>query len=113
MLGGLGDITLHRFMDSLWGMDVDHRWSISSYFFSLGHGTISWGSKKQVTVATSSTEAEYMASCCATKEAMWLWSLLGLIGFKQQGSTYFFFLQQHWLKCARKGPITSQANQTY
>ena len=52
-------------------------------FFSLGSGLISWSSTEQQTVATSFTEAEYMASCYGAKEAVWLWSLLKLIGFSQ------------------------------
>lgn len=35
-------------------------------------GAISWGSKKQQTVALSSTEAEYMAVSMACQEANWL-----------------------------------------
>ena len=38
----------------------------------LNHATISWGSKKQVTVALSSCEAELMAASEAAKEAVYL-----------------------------------------
>lgn len=42
----------------------------------LAGGAMSWRSRKQTFVATSSCEAEYIASCLATKEAFWLSRLL-------------------------------------
>jgi hypothetical protein len=38
----------------------------------LNSGAISWKAKKQTIVATSSTEAEYIALENSTKEALWL-----------------------------------------
>jgi hypothetical protein len=38
----------------------------------------------------SSTEGEYMATCHATKEALWLRTLLQLIGFSQNGPTMIY-----------------------
>lgn len=35
-------------------------------------GAVTWQSKRQPTVALSSTEAEYMALCSAAQEAIWL-----------------------------------------
>lgn len=85
-LGG-PHLRLKGWTDSDWGSNPDDRHSISAYLFSLGGGAISWSSKKQPTVSTSSTEAEYIASCHATKEAVWLWTLLKLIGFEQLSAT--------------------------
>jgi hypothetical protein len=48
--------------------------------FVMAGGAISWESKLQTTVATSSTEAEYMAASDAAKEAVWLRRLLGDLG---------------------------------
>jgi hypothetical protein len=42
----------------------------------LARAAISWSSKKQPSVALSSTKAEYIASTHATKEAIWLQQLL-------------------------------------
>ena len=42
----------------------------------LAGGAVSWSSKKQTSVALSSTEAEYIASVHAAKEAIWLKRLL-------------------------------------
>jgi hypothetical protein len=46
----------------------------------MAGGAISWKSKLQTTVATSSTEAEYMAASDAAREAVWLRRLLGDLG---------------------------------
>lgn len=60
------------FSDADWASDVDRRRSCTGYVFTLQGGAISWNSKRQPTVALSSTEAEYMALASATQEAMWL-----------------------------------------
>ena len=64
------------FSDSDWAGDVDTRKSTSGYTFFIGSSLISWSSKKQATVAKSSTEAEYVALSGATQEAIWLRRLL-------------------------------------
>jgi hypothetical protein len=64
------------YADSDWGGDLEARRSTSGYVFTLGGAAISWSSKRQQTVALSSTEAEYMALCSATQEAIYLKALL-------------------------------------
>ena len=44
--------------------------------FKIGDSTASWCSKKQVTVAKSSTEVEYVALSIASQEAIWLRQLM-------------------------------------
>ena len=46
----------------------------------MNNGCISWRSKKQSTVALSSTEAEYMALTEAAQEAIWLKAFLHELG---------------------------------
>jgi hypothetical protein len=46
----------------------------------LNMGPISWTSAKQQCVATSTTEAEYIALCEASKQGQWLRALLQEIG---------------------------------
>jgi hypothetical protein len=86
---GSTKVLLMGWMDSNWDTDIDNHHSISGYMFSLGGSTISWSAKKQPTIATSSAEGEYMASCHATKECMLLRTLLKLIGFAQLDPTSF------------------------
>ena len=45
-------------------------------FFSLGSRPISWCSKRQPTVALSSTEAEYRLAAMAAQESTWLKQLM-------------------------------------
>ena len=66
------DMSLLGYVNTDWAGDVDDRHSISGYTFITAGGAISWLSKKQPSVALSSTEAECMAAAAAAKEATWL-----------------------------------------
>ena len=68
------------FADASWASDLDSRRSMTGYVFFLNGSVVSWKSKRQPTVATSSTEAEYMALYSSTQEAVWLRLLLSDIG---------------------------------
>ncbi|CAH9086016.1 unnamed protein product [Cuscuta europaea] len=69
-------LTLHAYADADWAGDIDTRHSTSAYVVFLGRNPISWSSKKQSTVARSSTEAEYRAIASASAELTWLRNLL-------------------------------------
>lgn len=69
------DDTLIGYCDADYGSDTLDRRSVTGYLFLLQGGAVSWNSKKQSTVALSTTEAEYMAMSSATQEAIWLRSL--------------------------------------
>ena len=68
--------SLFGFTDSDWGNCPDNRKSYTGYCFILSGSVISYESRKQVTVALSSTESEYMALSDGTKEAIYLKKLL-------------------------------------
>lgn len=55
----------------------EDRKAISGYAFLIDGGAVSWSSKKQEIIALSTTEAEYVATTHASKEALWLRSLIG------------------------------------
>ena len=69
------------YSDSDWAGDPDTRRSTSGYVFFIGQALVSWSSRKQATVAKSSTEAEYVALSGATQETIWLRRLLTDINF--------------------------------
>jgi Reverse transcriptase (RNA-dependent DNA polymerase) len=76
---GTSDLTpqLVGFTDSDWASNQDDRRSVTSYVFILSGGPISWASRRQRTVAQSTTEAEYMATAEAVKETIWWRRFLG------------------------------------
>ena len=89
------------YSDADWAGDVDTRRSTSGYVFQYGNGTISWSTKKQTTVAKSSTEAEYVALSLATQEAVWLRRLLYELGKKSDSSTVIYEDNQGAIELAK------------
>jgi transposase InsO family protein len=67
---------IQAYTDADWGGDIDTRKSTTGYVVKLNGDTISWSSKKQATVATSSAEAEYMAIAATAQEVRWVQQLL-------------------------------------
>jgi len=65
---------------------MDRR-SYTGYAFLMAGCPITWESRKQRTVALSSTESEYMALSEASKEGLYIRRLLEDLGLKQQSST--------------------------
>ena len=73
-------IKLEGYIDADWaGYKADRR-SSSRFVFSLGSGAIPWTSKKQQTVALSSTEAEYRGAAVVACQVVWLKRILKDLG---------------------------------
>ena len=68
------NLELHAYADASWANKIGRR-SVSGYAWFYAGGLILHASKKQVTVALSSTEAEYMAVMHVIQEGLWLKSL--------------------------------------
>ena len=72
---------LKAYSDSDYAADKLNRKSILGYVYMFGGGPISWMSRKQKSVATSTTEAEYMALSTCAKEGLWIAQLLKDMGY--------------------------------
>ena len=70
-------LKLEAFSDVDWGGNLDGRTSTSAFIIYLGGNPISWMSKRQRTVARSSTEAEYRSVAHTAAEVRWISHLLG------------------------------------
>jgi hypothetical protein len=75
------------YVDAAYGTDTSTRRSVTGLAFTLGGGAIAYRSKLQPVVATSSTEAEFIAAVQAAKMAKYLRSVLHDLGFPQHTAT--------------------------
>ena len=83
--GCSGDGKLTDYTDSDWANDSHDRKSQGGHIFIVGGGAVSWQSRKQDLVATSTLEAEYIACSEASREARWLQQLQRDIGDQPDG----------------------------
>lgn len=63
---------LEAYCDADYANDITTRKSVSGMVFKYSGGAICWESRRQQCVSLSTTEAEYVAACEATKELIWL-----------------------------------------
>ncbi|KAK8667652.1 hypothetical protein V6N13_007800 [Hibiscus sabdariffa] len=70
--GGEEQLSIKGYTDASFQTDKDDSRSQSGFVFRLNGGAVSWKSSKQDTVADSTTEAEYIATSEAEKEAVWI-----------------------------------------
>nr|GEX49023.1 hypothetical protein [Tanacetum cinerariifolium] len=78
---------LKGYCDSDWAGSIEDRRSTSGYCFLFGTTVVSWRSKKQATVALSSTEAEYVSATESACQAVWLRRILADMGQVQVEAT--------------------------
>jgi hypothetical protein len=83
------ELDLHAFSDADWAGDILTRRSTTGYIIFAAGGPISWQSKLQTTVATSSMESEYMAMYAGMQELVWIRGVLKELGRPQRESTPF------------------------
>ncbi|CAK1600987.1 unnamed protein product [Parnassius mnemosyne] len=67
---------LEAYSDADYAKDTSTRRSLTGYVFMKNEAAVTWATQRQHSVALSTTEAEFMAACSATKEAIWLKRLL-------------------------------------
>jgi len=84
------NFSLKGYSDSDWGGSAEDGRSTTGNCFLLGSAAVCWSSKKQATIALSTTEAEYVAVTATSCQAVWLRRLMGDIGMKQNKATEIF-----------------------
>lgn len=87
---GNSSMPLLGYSDADWASTTEDRRSTTGWIFQYGGGAVSWKSRRQPTVALSTTEGEYMAMSDAAKEAMWLRRLADDLGCKEGVVKMFF-----------------------
>jgi hypothetical protein len=79
--------TLRCYTDADWAGDRNDRRSTSGFACFLGDSLVSFGSKKQLSVAISTCEAEYLAAGTCVQEVLWLRQLLSELHVTPRGPT--------------------------
>lgn len=75
---------LTGYVDADWANDTTDRKSTSGYVFQVFGNPISWSSKKQMIIAKSTCEAEYVALSEACGEGIWLSKVITDLGIDPQ-----------------------------
>jgi hypothetical protein len=75
-------------------MDLEDRESCIGALLKLNNGPVAWLSRKQPCTASSTTEAEYLATHVATKKLLWEHWLLQQFGHLQRHPTALYFDNQ-------------------
>lgn len=83
-------LTLHAFFDADWAGNYDDFTSTSAHIVYLGANPVTSSSKKQKTVARSSTEVEYRAVADTAAELRWITNLLNELGLKSESQPVIY-----------------------
>ena len=78
---GSKPILTEGFSDANWAGCRNSRKPTSGFVFLIAGRAVSWRSKKQTCVATSTCQAEFIALCLAAKESIWISRLLADLQF--------------------------------
>ena len=97
----LGDGVLSAWVDAEWATCRTSRRSVSGYVVCMGDVPVSWASTRQVGVASSSCEAEYVAISDCVRRACELRNFLTSICRKPAGPTVVHTTTTHTLPMAR------------
>ncbi|KAG6526934.1 hypothetical protein ZIOFF_009021 [Zingiber officinale] len=83
-------VNLVGYTDSDLAGSIDDSKSTSGYVFDLGSGAIAWCSKKQSTIALSTTEAEYIVVSFVGCHLLWLHEIWENLKHDKEGPTTLF-----------------------
>ncbi|XP_051146374.1 uncharacterized mitochondrial protein AtMg00810-like [Andrographis paniculata] len=99
------DVKFIAYCDSDFGGSLDDSKSALGYCFRMGSAVFTWISKKQQSVAQSSSEVEYLSATLATSQAIWLRRVMGDLRHEQQEGTMLY--------CDNKSAIFMAKNPTH
>lgn len=91
---------LHAYADSDFASNPNDRKSITGYLIKLNKNVICWKTKKQITVALSSAESEYIALSACISESLFLGQLLSEILYDSVFPIYAYEDNQSCIKMA-------------
>ncbi|CAM8877554.1 unnamed protein product [Rhodiola kirilowii] len=69
-------LVIEGFLDASWISNEEDHSCTSGWVFLLGEGTISWASKKQTCITSSTMESEFVALAADSKEVKWLKNMI-------------------------------------
>jgi hypothetical protein len=93
------------YADADWAGDLDNRRSTTGYIFKIFGGAVAWKSRRQPTVANSTTEAEYMASSDATRQAIWIRLFLNGLGLDDGTKPFLILNDNNGAIALTKNPV--------
>lgn len=94
------------YCDADWAGDADGARSSTGYVFLRNETAISWATRKQPTVALSTTEAEHMSMVGAVQEAIWLRNLENELSGKSLKPTVIHCDNQGAMKLAKNNAFS-------
>jgi hypothetical protein len=103
------NLELTAYCDADWGSDISDRKSTSGFLVFLGQSLISWVSKKQITVAMSTMEAEFLALSTCIQEVLYLRTLLSELLIPQTNPTLIYQDNQACIVLANTGHATNRS----
>lgn len=92
------EIEIVCFSDSDFAADLDSRKSTTGYAIFIGKSLVTWRSVKQTTVATSTTNAEFIAAATAATDVLWIRQLLSELNFTQSKPSQMWLDNQGSIK---------------
>lgn len=102
---------MHCYTDSDWASDIDTRRSCAGHVVNMSGGAVNWSSKRQATVALSSTEAEYMAASTAVCDVIWLKQLADELNRGADKSITVFCDNESAIKLAKSDAFCPRTKQ--
>ena len=102
-----GGLELNAFVDANYASAETNRRSVSGIAIMLGKAVVSHASKTQRVVATSTSEAEYIAATEGVKEALFARAVLSFVAPETSGASIRIFEDNQGAKALIENPLSS------